>query len=91
MKRYCEECNYELDDGYKDSETLCGACVNVAESVTMLFKEHLGTVCPVCGDTMTEHSNYSPTWSDHYDNIVCWDCSGAVVVVGSCDCCEVTK
>ena len=31
MKRYCEECNYELDDGYKDSETLCGACVNVAE------------------------------------------------------------
>ena len=33
MKRYCEECNYELDDGYKDSETLCGACVNVAELV----------------------------------------------------------
>lgn len=32
-KRYCEECNYELDDAYKDSETLCGACVNVAESV----------------------------------------------------------
>ena len=32
-KRYCDECNYELDDAYKDSETLCGACVNVAESV----------------------------------------------------------
>jgi hypothetical protein len=42
----------------------------------MIFQEHLGVACPVCGDTMTEHSNYLPTWSDHHDDIVCSDCFG---------------
>jgi len=52
----------------------------------MIFKEHLGVACPVCGDTMTEHSAYSPTWSDHYDDIVCWDCFGKLVKCDSCGC-----
>jgi len=50
MKRYCEDCNYELDDGYLQSEIICGACVNVAESVFVL--------CPV-GDLVGEPHEFA--------------------------------
>lgn len=34
------------------------------------------TQCAVCSDEMTvSHSNYTPTWSEHHDNVVCWWCS----------------
>jgi len=31
--------------------------------------------CPVCGDKFSDHSNYQPVWSDHYDNVVCYHCN----------------
>jgi len=48
MKRYCEECNYELDDGYLQSEIICGACVNVADGVPSIMD---GEACELCGDS----------------------------------------
>ena len=39
------------------------------------YKEAMGQPCPVCGDVMSDHSAFIPTWSDEHDNIVCWDCS----------------
>ena len=42
----------------------------------MLDKIELIEKCPVCDDNMTyDHCNYYPTWSDDYDNIVCWWCA----------------
>lgn len=34
------------------------------------------TLCPNCGDKISDTtSNMSPTWSDYFDNIVCWWCA----------------
>jgi hypothetical protein len=37
--RRCNECGYKLDDGYLDTEDICGACVNVAEGITPIDEE----------------------------------------------------
>lgn len=32
--------------------------------------------CPNCGDELSATvSNSQPTWSDYFDNIVCWWCA----------------
>ena len=49
-------------------------------------------VCPVCRDAMTgEHSNYTPTWSDIHDDVVCSWCARVTVHPAgtewlTCDC-----
>lgn len=41
--------------------------------------EFVGKPCPVCLDDMrNDHDNFLPTWSDEYDNIVCWTCAVGV-------------
>lgn len=38
-KRYCQECNYELDNGYAPHETICGACYNIENGIQPLAEE----------------------------------------------------
>ena len=42
-------------------------------------QEFDGNRCPKCLDVMDSSVSYlRPTWSDHYDNVVCLDCAEAV-------------
>lgn len=46
------------------------------DKVSTYLDEHVGKPCPVCLDYMRyDHDNFLPTWSDEYDNIVCWSCA----------------
>ena len=38
-KRYCQECNYELDDAYLPHEIICGACYNLEQGIQPLAEE----------------------------------------------------
>ncbi len=70
------ECCYECGEPMFDLEQvngdwLCLLCIKDNKE-----KEKDMDLCPVCNDEMTDsHSNYQPTWSDYYDNTVCWLCS----------------
>jgi len=45
----------------------------------MSMQEFDGNACPNCLDTMDSNVSYlRPTWSDHYDNVVCLDCDETV-------------
>lgn len=48
-----------------------------------LYADHIGEKCPVCGDVFSfDLANCAPCWSDHHDNIVCWDCKNTAIKEG---------
>ena len=56
--------------------------MRLGEQVTEPYiprSEYAGQECPICSDKMTmNHDNLLPTWSDEYDNVVCWWCATRV-------------